>query len=105
MGTNSTIHISLPCPSAGNSKSQTTLWANIFAPPIRDRISSSALLSAEQMSTIQALSNKDIKRLMMLCPYENVSLRKSPFCELFADDFGSLEYWEDLDRYYTTGFS
>ena len=85
------------CPDVGTSDSETTAWADVYAPEIVDRINSEAP-GAD-------LKNTDIVNLMMLCPFDTVaSEAPSPWCNLFnSTEFASYEYYGDLDDYYGNG--
>jgi hypothetical protein len=82
------------------SQSAEAQWANIFVPPIRDRISS----DLEDMP----LSNPDTIALMDLCPFETIAAidgQLSPFCQLFTEEeFRQYDYYQSLNKYYGYSF-
>ncbi|EIW81503.1 acid phosphatase [Coniophora puteana RWD-64-598 SS2] len=86
------------CPTAPTSQNQTAAWTNVFAPPIADRINNAAHGAH--------LNSTDIVNLLQLCPFETVAFEKpSNFCSIFTqDDFKGLEYYIDLDDFYSTGY-
>ncbi|KAI1821942.1 histidine phosphatase superfamily [Xylaria intraflava] len=71
-------------------------WAEIFVPPIAERVN-------ENLSGAN-LSNSDIINLMDICPFETVADtngRLSPFCGLFKEDeWDSYNYYQTLGKWY-----
>ncbi|KAI2635071.1 histidine phosphatase superfamily [Xylaria nigripes] len=72
------------------------IWANIFVPPITDRVS-------ENLPGVN-LSDSDIIHLMDMCPFDTVANkngRLSPFCNLFSsDEWESFDYYQSLGKWY-----
>ncbi|KAJ2930693.1 hypothetical protein H1R20_g6400, partial [Candolleomyces eurysporus] len=86
------------CPNVGEPDEQTDIWANIFTPPIIDRLNSWAP-GANLVPT-------DVISLISLCAFESVALEKlSPWCSLFThQEFEQFGYWSDLEKYYNRGY-
>ncbi|KAI0395854.1 histidine phosphatase superfamily [Xylariaceae sp. FL0594] len=87
----------MTCPAFRSSKEDggaaQSIWLDIFAPPIADRVNS-ALPGAN-------LTNYDIVLFMEMCPFETVANADghlSPFCDLFSTD-----EWNDFDYYHSLG--
>jgi len=73
-----------------------SIWANIFAPPITQRLNTN--LPGANLTQTQTIY------MMDLCPFNTVASitgQISPFCDLFTDEeWRSYDYYESLGKYY-----
>ncbi|EIW76422.1 acid phosphatase [Coniophora puteana RWD-64-598 SS2] len=95
--TNDTLDDNM-CPNAASSDDETDAWKDVFAPSIEDRINNDAPGAS--------IGKSDVANLLQLCPFETVAFEQpSPWCNLFTqDDFEGLEYYLDIDDFYSTGY-
>ena len=104
------------CPNAKDGTEEKNVWLDVFAPPIVKRLKKAAKKAKVtdedvhryafgSQGRIRDTDRLDTLRLMALCPFETVAFeRPSPFCDLFTpDEWESLEYYGDVEKYYKTG--
>ncbi|KAI0312379.1 acid phosphatase [Amylostereum chailletii] len=86
------------CPSAEDGDAQSEEWIAVFAPNITARLNADAPGAN--------LTDDDVVNIMNMCPFHAiVTEAPSPFCDLFAhEEFKSYEYYNDVDKYYGTGY-
>ncbi|KAF9522115.1 phytase [Crepidotus variabilis] len=96
-GKNNTLDDKM-CPNAGYPDEYTTIWTNIFGPPIADRLNAQAPGAG--------ITPEDVPSLMSLCAFDTVATSSlSPFCQLFSpEEFAEYEYLGDVEKYYNTGY-
>ncbi|KAF9511712.1 hypothetical protein BS47DRAFT_1486754 [Hydnum rufescens UP504] len=73
-------------------------YSSTFIPPITSRLNS--------LAPGAALTDVDTVHLFRFCAFDSVVIEAtSPFCRLFSkDEFRAYEYYQDLGKYYFTGY-
>lgn len=91
------------CPLAGNGHEQQDIWAAVFAPPIKKRLSE-AVVQKDGAPRLN-LTDVDVPALISLCPFDSVAIAQfSPWCDVFTEDeLDSFEYYQALGKYYGSG--
>ncbi|KDN41990.1 hypothetical protein RSAG8_07035, partial [Rhizoctonia solani AG-8 WAC10335] len=76
---------------------QTTIWDNIYLPPILKRL--------QKYIKGVNITTSDISIMPYLCGFETqITGKLSPFCDIFTEsEFKQYEYRQDLRYYYGTG--
>ncbi|KAF8328232.1 acid phosphatase [Cantharellus anzutake] len=69
-----------------------------FAPDILHRL--------QEMAPTAELGGEDVINLFQMCAFDSVaSMKYSPFCRIFEpEEFDQFEYYEDVSKYYYTGY-
>lgn len=99
-GQNNTLQPKKDCPNKGKLDSGSDLvktWQKIYLQEPRKRL--------QKYFHSGKLTDDDINSMMILCPYETVTLGYSEFCKLFTkEEWENLEYQLDLDKQGGNGF-